>query len=186
MPIYTKKGDKGETGLPGKRRLSKTDQLFEVLGTLDQTNATIGVALANWGEPKPPKLLTDIQSDLLSIGSYLASQKQHLDTVLPILENRVGEFEKAIDQMEEETGQLQNFILAGGSRAGAQLHLARTISRQAEREYHRLAETQKSTVVSQYLNRLSDYLFQTARFVNYQEGAEEAIWILPQNNSDNS
>lgn len=182
MPIYTKKGDRGETGLPGKRRLPKTDSVFEVLGALDQLSATVGLA-SSLGSPAKGEdvatLLQSIQSDLLGIGACLAAEKPKNAPILKILDEKIAVFETTIDQWEQEAGPLRNFILAGGSPRGAALHLARTISRQAERNYHHLP--QKPDAISRYLNRLSDWFFQAARVVNFREGQPEQIWKNPQN-----
>ncbi len=178
MPIYTKKGDRGETGLPGKRRLSKTDPLFEVLGTFDQLSATIGLAIS-LKDAKPNDVtdhLHSIQSDLLGLGACLAAEKPEEAAILPKLDEKILAFEQAIDRWEQETGALQNFILAGGAPDGAMLHLARTIARQAERNYHRL--TNKDEAISRYLNRLSDFFFQAARVANFRAGKPEQIWKI--------
>ncbi|MEX1051985.1 MAG: cob(I)yrinic acid a,c-diamide adenosyltransferase [Patescibacteria group bacterium] len=182
MPIYTRKGDKGETGLPGKRRLPKTDPLFEVLGTFDQLSATIGQAISQQDNHKARDvnvILRSIQSDLLSLGACLAAEKPSLAPTLTTLDRKITAFEQAIDQWESETGPLQNFILAGGSRCGAALHLARTVARQAERSYYLLSRPIEE--ISRYLNRLSDLLFQAARVVNFRDGQPEQIWKNPQN-----
>ncbi|MEX0594570.1 MAG: cob(I)yrinic acid a,c-diamide adenosyltransferase [Patescibacteria group bacterium] len=186
MPIYTKKGDRGETGLPGKRRLSKTDQLFEVLGNLDQTSASIGLALS-YTEKKESELialLKSVQSDFLGIGAYLASENHSQRAILNHLPKQITLFEKTIDKLENETGSLQNFILPGGGNAGSALHLARTIARKTEREFHNLTGV-KSPEISQYLNRLSDLLFQIARAINHRQGNVEDNWKYLQNKADN-
>ena len=180
MPIYTKKGDRGETGLPGKRKRLKSDILFDFLGTLDQTSATIGLALATKDIEKDiAKELESVQSELLSIGACIASEKPDKNPFLKILLKRVSTYEKLIDKWEEEMGSLTNFILVGGSKPGATLHLSRTIARQAERLFHKIKED-KPGEIAVYLNRLSDFLFQVARYINYKLNSIEKNWINPQ------
>lgn len=182
MPIYTKKGDGGETGLPGSRRLSKTEQIFEVLGNLDQTNALIGLALSHQGQGSDlEKMLLDIQSDLLSIGAFIASKPPKTASLIKHLPQRLTEFENHIDAWEEETGELSNFILPGGSELSATIQLARTIARQTERELHRLDPNERTEEISKYLNRLSDLLFQASRVANHRQNIKENIWKTTQN-----
>lgn len=177
MPIYTKKGDSGETSLPGKRRYKKTDPIFEFLGTLDQTGAIIGIAVAQIkNDFQLVRLLTEVQRDLLSIGAATASIDPKSEVTKLNLLIKVGEFEKNIDLWDSQLPELKNFILAGGTIAGATIHLARTISRQAERNFHRMPTKLKFTEVSVYLNRLSDFLFQSARHYNYSQKSSEQIW----------
>ena len=178
MKIYTKKGDRGETGLPGDRRLSKTDQLFETLGYLDQTSAFVGLAVS-LTEDKKSRLvdsLQTIQSNFLSIGACLASTHPADDNVLAKLPGETEKLELEIDAWNEVLPPLRNFILAGGTSAAAALHAARASIRTAERNFHRLPENQKLSEISQYLNRLSDYFFQAARFTNHQNKQPDIIW----------
>jgi len=178
MPIYTKKGDKGETSLPGKRRLPKNDPIFDVLGNLDQTNACIGVAVGEIDKKYPEigESLLGVQGDLLEIGACLAAETPKTFKNIDQLDQKIAQFESLIDDWEQKTGTLQNFILPGGARAGATLHLARTLSRQAERSFHRLNIDEFPEVISRYLNRLSDFLFQAARMVNFLNQHPEQIW----------
>lgn len=176
MSIYTKKGDGGETGLPGKRRLAKADQLFEVLGTLDETNACIGLArscLTHQNELGSQ--LEKIQRQLLTIGATLAAETPNKEA-LTNLSQETTVFEQLIDRWEGQLPELKNFILPGGGQAGASLHLCRTIVRRLERNYQRLPNDQKITEISTYLNRLSDFFFQAARWINHQENQAESIW----------
>ena len=178
MPIYTKKGDRGRTGLPGDRRRPKTDQLFEVLGSLDQTSATIGLAVAHLNNQliNIADTLQSVQSDLLSIGVCLASESPSQTPLLKTLNNKTRSFERMIDRWEKEMGELKNFIIVGGCPAGASLHLARTTARKAERDFNNLKHNQQLLEISRYLNRLSDLLFQAARFVNYKSKSVETNW----------
>lgn len=174
MPIYTKKGDKGETGLPGGRRLSKTEALFEVLGALDQTNAALGLAVSLVDNQRLARLIQAVQSDLLALGAHLASDVTNKKTFEAKL--IAQKMEKQIDQWDEQLPELKNFILPGGHPAAAAVHQARTLIRQAERAYHRTKTVDEA--VSIYLNRLSDYLFQMARFINFVSKTTEIPWIV--------
>lgn len=177
--IYTRGGDKGETGLPGERRAPKTDQLFEVLGFLDQTNAQTGLAIGLARQEKdenPIATLERVQRMLLKVGSALASIDGFQEGILQKLTEEVSWMEDVIDKLDEELPPLRNFILVGGTPAGAALHLVRTSVRQTERQFHRLEQKQKPAEVAQYLNRLSDFFFQAARYYNFKHNAKEAIW----------
>lgn len=178
MSIYTKKGDRGQTGLPGERRLSKTDQLFETLGYFDQTSALIGLAIAlakQEGDINPVASLERIQRQFLTLGSQLAAEKRD-PKILKNFTKEVEWMESVIDKLDEELPTLRNFILAGGTPAGATLHLVRASVRHAERQFHRLKADQKPAEVAQYLNRLSDFFFQAARYYNFKHQAAEAVW----------
>ncbi len=182
MPIYTKRGDRGETGLPGGKRLSKAEVLFEVLGSLDQTNAAIGLAVSFLtNQPEITTELIAVQAALFNIGAYLADPNQQSKQLL-FLEDLTNKMEHSIDQWEKETGSLEHFIIPGGAPEGASLQLARSISRLAERQYHRLPTTHHRPEISQYLNRLSDFLFQAARVVNFRSGNLENQWLSTPNN----
>lgn len=178
MSIYTKKGDKGRTGLPGDRRLSKTDQLFETLGYFDQSNALIGLAISGMGK-KDRKLceqLRHIQSNFLALGACLASINPKEAVILGRLEQETAELESQIDRWDEILPPLRNFILAGGTKVASVLHVVRAEIRMAERQFHRLPIEQKLPAIGQYLNRLSDYFFQASRFVNHQVGQKDIVW----------
>ena len=192
MAIYTRTGDKGETSLFNKKRVSKADIRVEAYGTIDELNSIIGVVIA---EVQSQKLkiksyslklkveLTRIQNDLLSIGSALANPQ---GVALRSLGERVREFEDFIDEMTEKMPFLKNFILPSGGKAGAMLHLARAISRRAERRVIELNNKKKTlrrrsgqvdSNIIVYLNRLSDLLFTMSRFTNFKEKKKEIIWL---------
>lgn len=173
MPIYTKKGDKGETGLPGGRRLSKTDAIFEALGKLDQANAALGLAVSLTDNRKFCELITGLQTDLLALGAYIAADPANRPNFGA--EIKVAQMENQIDQWDSELPVLQNFILPGGHPTSSALHLARTSIREAERAFHRLKNQDNLTAI--YLNRLSDYVFQFCRIVNFETKTKERIWI---------
>jgi len=179
MPIYTRTGDKGTTSLFDKTRVLKSHTRVDTYGTIDELNSNIGVVVA---EIKDSGLkvkevcaeLEKIQHDLLSIGSALANPQGK-----PIvdLKKKAVKFEKLIDWMTEQMPPLKEFILPGGGKAGAQLHVCRTIVRRAERRLVALMQevsVDESIVV--YVNRLSDLFFTMARYVNYVEKKKETKW----------
>lgn len=185
MSIYTKKGDGGEAGLPGDRRLPKSERVFELLGNLDETSAALAVVVSEIeqiviGRKKTPRedwqrlgdMLISVQEDLLLIGSVVASPATH--TLLEVLTKRVHELEKLIDEWDIQLSRLANFVIPGGNMTASSLHLARAIARRTEREYHRLPAT--NVHIAQYLNRLSDLLFQAARFSNHLANKPDRIW----------
>lgn len=181
MPIYTRKGDKGETSLFGGARVAKYNLRVETYGTVDELNSVIGVVIAvlniKYKVLSIKKELLKIQNDLLNIGSALANPNLTLNSQVSILNSRVKEFEKLIDQMTKDLPPLKNFILPGGTKAGSFLHLSRTICRRAERRIVELADKEEiDENIIKYLNRLSDLLFTMARFVNYKEKKKEIIW----------
>ncbi len=184
MPIFTRKGDKGQTSLWGGTRVSKSDIRVETYGTVDELNSTIGVVLSSIGSTSSgqvasiKKELIKIQSDLLDIGSQLANLESSKNTKLTeSLKERVLEFEKFIDEMTGKMPPLKNFILPGGGKTGSLLHLARTICRRAERKIVDLLKKEEvNEGIIMYFNRLSDLLFTMARFVNYKEKKKETIW----------
>ncbi len=171
MSIYTHTGDKGQTSLLNGSRVSKNDIRIEALGTLDELNSAIGVSLAFLEEEKLKKELIKIQNDLIKISSALASPK--LCTIAG-LSKRVAEFEKLIDTLSSQMPPLKNFLLPGGGKAGALLHLSRAIARKAERRAVALFDKEGiDNNIIIYLNRLSDLLFTMARFANYKDQQKE-------------
>ncbi len=177
MKIYTKTGDKGKTSLYGGTRVSKSNLQIEAYGTVDELNSFIGLALSDITQVDIKKFLLTLQADLLSIGSYLAGYQQGKLN----LELRVSEIEKVIDEIDSKLPPLKNFILPGGGKLGASLHVARSISRRAERAVIRYFESETKPSVNKekiimYLNRVSDFLFMLARFANKEEEYNENIW----------
>jgi cob(I)alamin adenosyltransferase len=152
-----------------------------VLGGLDHANATIGMAVAQMKNQKLKHELQNLQSHLLAVGATLASEKPHQMPIVPQLPMLTRHLEDQIDRWEKQLPELKNFILPGGSVAGAILHQARTLIRQVERNYHRLDNHQKIPELSVYFNRLSDYLFQAARYYNFIQKQPETIWKQMQN-----
>ena len=174
MPIYTKTGDGGETGLFSGKRVSKASLRIEAIGTVDELNRVIGFAISNIKNQKSniTKGLIEIQKDLFEIGAALANPHQKID-----LSKRIKEFENLIDKMTKELPPLFNFILPGGGEAGSVLHLARTVARRTERRVVELSKKERvPNDITVYINRLSDLFLTMARFVNFREKQEEIIW----------
>lgn len=183
MKIYTKTGDRGETSLYGGHKVPKHDARVEAYGTVDELNATIGLALAfdadgtlGTGD------LVDVQSDLFTIGATLAAARPEVarakGTIPELAVERIEALEAWIDRLDADLEPLDAFILPGGSPAGAHLHVARTVCRRAERAVTRLLEDRPelADLIIPYLNRLSDLLFTLARSVNGKAGTSEARW----------
>jgi len=181
MKIYTKGGDTGETSLFGGSRVPKDDLKLRAYGTLDELNATLGVALAETGiSQELAAKLTRVQGELFQLGAELATPRGRKVTSALLAEAETERLEKEIDAMEAKLQPLKSFILPGGSRLSALLHLVRTVSRRAEREMitlHR-AELLRPQVL-QYVNRLSDYFFVCARYANHQAGVADTLWTAP-------
>lgn len=174
MAIYTRTGDKGKTSLFDGKRVLKSDKKVETYGTVDELNSALGAALAFIKMRSIKKEIEEIQNDLLEIGSSLA-----VSTTLPAdqLKNRPREFEKLIDRLTKQLPPLNQFILPGGGKGGALLHVSRTIARRAERKVVRLSQKEQvDELIVIYLNRLSDLLFTMARFINFKEKQKEKIW----------
>ena len=177
--IYTKTGDEGMTGLGGGQRVPKDSQRVETYGTVDELNSQIGVALALGLCDRLAAELPAIQNQLFDLGSDLAtpatSQARH---PVPTVEARhIERLEHLIDEFNEVVGPLTNFLLPGGAPGAAQLHVARTVCRRAERAATTLARDEVvGPTVLPYLNRLSDALFVMARYENHERGVAEPLW----------
>ncbi|PIR53612.1 ATP:cob(I)alamin adenosyltransferase [Candidatus Peregrinibacteria bacterium CG10_big_fil_rev_8_21_14_0_10_49_10] len=176
--LSTKTGDKGTTGLFGGKRVSKESDRIHAVGTVDELNAVLGVVLANHTLPEAvASILSSIQNTLFCIGSDLATPPESAAQIDRLEPSVIQQLEKQGVALEEQLSSLTVFILPGGSSAGALLHQARTVCRRAERCVVALAEFEEvNESVRVYLNRLSDYLFLAARFVNKHVGIEEVEW----------
>ncbi len=185
--IYTRTGDKGDTGLFGGRRVSKDDLRVEAYGAADELNAVLGIALSQCTEPELASILLAIQSDLFHLGADLATPTEDAARKGRITIRRIGagdvaRLESLIDRWEAEVTPLQTFIIPGGHLAAAALHQARAVCRRAERRCVTLirseAEVDASTphYVLQYLNRLSDLLFVLSRAANRRHGVDDIPW----------
>jgi cob(I)alamin adenosyltransferase len=179
--IYTRAGDKGTTRLATGERRKKHDLRIDAYGTVDETNACIGLArLHTQGELDA--MLGRIQNELFDLGADLAtpeSGKPLRYGPLRILDSQVERLEREIDRLNGELAPLSSFVLPGGSPAAAALHLARTVCRRAERLVVALAEKPGETVspaAIKYLNRLSDFLFVASRYAN-DRGAKDVLWV---------
>jgi len=180
MKIYTKTGDAGKTSLFGGERVYKDNIRVEAYGAVDELNATLGVALSENILEKSAFILEKIQNDLFVLGGDLATPfdfSRNLE--LPRTKKEMTEFlEEQIDELESKTPPLKSFILPGGSKAAALLHLARTVCRRAERIVTRLKKKEKiNENILIYLNRLSDLLFVLARYENHYTQTPEKKWV---------
>lgn len=179
MRIYTKTGDDGTTGLFGGARVSKDEERVEAYGTVDELNSSLGFARAEALPDPLDRALAHIQDDLLCVGAEIACTpgKEAVLSARRIAEADIAQLERWIDEHESELPPLKNFILPGGSRAAAALHLARTVCRRAERHVIRTGRhsvLRGDLVV--YLNRLSDLLFVLARRANQLSAVPDVVW----------
>jgi cob(I)alamin adenosyltransferase len=186
MKIYTKTGDRGETGIIGKR-VSKSSNIIKLIGCFDELNAHLGIVVASfqlsvYSSLNPKKIddiqanLTHIQSSIFSLSSILAgAQNINLN-----FEKETQQLELQIDEWTNNLSELQNFILPGGSLASAYLHLSRVICRKAERKLVKHIKKNKLEnkyeELLKYINRLSDWLFTLSRVVNKEQGIEDVKW----------
>ncbi|MGE6489341.1 cob(I)yrinic acid a,c-diamide adenosyltransferase [Paenisporosarcina sp. NPDC076898] len=177
MKIYTKTGDKGTTSLIYGSRVAKNDALVEAYGTCDEANSMIGLAMSyiqnEFIEEKEDvqRVFHQIQTTLFHVGAELATPTGK-EVKWKLEETEITKLENVIDEWDSHLPALQNFILPSGHPAGATLHVARTIVRRAERAAVSIGE-QVSPLVLAYLNRLSDFLFVAARFINMRLGQKE-------------
>jgi cob(I)alamin adenosyltransferase len=185
--IYTRTGDDGTTGLAAGPRRRKDDLRVEAYGTVDETNACVGLArLHTAADPDLDAMLGRIQNDLFDLGADLATPetgKALSYEPLRIVAAQVERLEREIDTLNADLSPLRSFVLPGGSPAAAALHLARTVSRRAERIVVALSRVEGEAVspaAVQYLNRLSDLLFVAARVVN-NNGSGDILWVPGQN-----
>ena len=179
--IYTRTGDAGETALGNGERVVKHSLRVAAYGTVDEVNATVGLARLHVREAINAKLAL-IQNDLFDIGADLCRPDLHKDAEakhppLRITEDQVKRLEKEIDAMNDSLEPLRSFVLPGGSPLAAQLHLCRTVTRRAERLATELAAVEQvNPVAVKYLNRLSDWFFVAARIAN-DGGSQDVLWV---------
>jgi cob(I)alamin adenosyltransferase len=185
--IYTRTGDDGTTALGTGERRKKYDLRVAAYGTLDEVNATIGLArLHTAGDPTLDAALARIQNDLFDGGADLTMPgkgKGPGGARLTVTESQVSWLESEIDRLNAELAPLRSFVLPGGSAAAAYLHLARTVCRRAERLIAELRDKPGEAVgdeVLKYVNRLSDFLFVASRYAN-DKGARDVLWVPGQN-----
>lgn len=186
--IYTRSGDAGQTGLGDGKRVPKHDPRVEAYGTVDEANSILGMVVhtsreadANFAE-----ILESFQHDLFDLGADLCTPikaGEEQGQALRVQPERIVKLESIIDQYNEPLETLRSFVLPGGSRLAAELHLARTVTRRAERAVTLLIELEPdstSSITVQYLNRLSDLLFVLARVAN-DNGKSDVLWVPGKN-----
>ena len=186
--IYTRTGDDGTTGLGNGKRVAKYDLRVESFGTVDEANCCIGIVRLHTAEAFPAldAMLARIQNDLFDLGADLCTPD--IGEPLPyeplrIVQEQVERLEREIDDLNAELAPLNSFVLPGGSPSSAYLHLARTVTRRAERLMAELVAQPGERVGSaamKYINRLSDFLFVASRWVN-DKGAKDVLWIPGKN-----
>ncbi|GFO83288.1 MAG: cob(I)yrinic acid a,c-diamide adenosyltransferase [Methyloceanibacter sp.] len=184
--IYTRTGDEGKTALGSGRRVAKYDLRVEAYGTIDETNAVIGLArLHTQSDSALDAMLARVQNDLFDLGADLSYPDEAKDARgrLSVTDAQVERLEREIDELNRELEPLRSFVLPGGSPAASFLHLARTVSRRAERLMVALAARPNEPIgppALRYINRLSDFLFVAARFAN-DKGKADVLWVRGQN-----
>lgn len=180
MKIYTKTGDDGTTSLFGGKRTRKDDIRVSTYGDVDELNSLLGVTISFVGSHEIKSDLMFIQNLLFNVGAYLATpeeDKAKLKDIREINDDDVKFLEERIDYYDAKLPELKNFILPGGKTSAGFLHYSRTVCRRCERNIVHLAlETKNKQIYIKFFNRLSDYLFITARYENYFSGNEEIEW----------
>ena len=179
MKIYTRTGDGGDTGLFDGTRVSKADPRVATYGDVDELNAWLGLVRAAGVDDEIRGMLEQIQKDLFAVGARLADPAQRIAervTKAAVSENDITRLEEWIDRLDADLPPLRRFILAGGSPAGASLHVARTVCRRAERALVGLGPYAYEHELLVYVNRLSDLLFVMARAVNRRAAVAEIEW----------
>lgn len=184
MKLYTRTGDDGTTGLFGGGRVGKDDPRVEAYGTVDELNASLGLAAAACtgdrpGQVRLRELIAELQSRLFDLGADLATPEasEHRSKIVPMGAKDVSTVESWIDEVESGNEPMRNFILPGGTEPAARLHAARTICRRAERRVTSLARSEPVNVeLVKYLNRVGDLLFAMARRANAEAGINDVPW----------
>ena len=180
--IYTKMGDAGETGLVGGQRVPKDDPRIQAYGTVDELNAFLGLACVSCEEERKldrlAAILRRVQHEMFNLGSILATRPEDVQPgQARVTDAEIRQLEREIDAMNAGLPKLRSFVLPGGTRVSAELHVCRTVCRRAERELVTLARSAEVPPESvRYLNRLSDALFVWSRWVNHAMGVPEAFW----------
>jgi len=178
MPIYTRRGDHGDTSLADGTRVSKTSARVEAYGTVDEANSAVGFARAAVTDDELDEVLHFVQQRLFNCSSSLATPAESRSATTPVIVAADIEFlEAAIDRFMERSGPLTHFVIEGGCEPAGRLHLARAITRRAERRIVILAaETEVNEQVEAFVNRLSDVLFASARYANHLAGITDELW----------
>ncbi len=173
--IYTKIGDKGSTQLGDGKMVNKDSLRVDAYGSVDEANATIGLSILRTNI-KIKKILKIVQNDLFDLGADLCIPDKKNTQKLKITKDRVDYIEEKIDNFNKELSSLNSFILPGGSESSSYLHIARTVTRRAERKTVALSKKEKiNPITIIYLNRLSDLLFVLARYTN-NKGKKDILW----------
>lgn len=174
--IYTRAGDRGDTGLIGGQRVPKDHPRVEAYGAVDELNSSLGVVIAELDDPETASLLQNAQHRLFDLGAELATPATQSASA-GITGDDVEALERAIDRVEDGLPPLREFILPGGSPAAAALHVARAVARRVERQVVALARTEPvNPQIVPFLNRLSDLLFVLARAANRRAGSPDTAW----------
>lgn len=170
--LYTRTGDDGTSGLSGGTRVAKNHERMNAMGTVDELNSVIGLMICKLEDQELRSFYIGVQHDLFNIGGEISMPGHSF-----IVDSKIGELEAKIDAFNESVEPLKDFILPGGSEAAAVCHMARSIARRAERDVVTLHQLDPvSDTTRQYLNRLSDLLFVTARIINQKLGHEDVLW----------
>lgn len=180
--IYTRSGDKGTTGLVGGTRIRKSDPRIQLYGEVDELNSHIGLGISYLAKDFDKNFLLEIQSSLFDLGSNLACEKdKRIQFNLPqIKDELIEKLESEIDKMDNLLPRLQTFILPGGSLEASAFHICRTVTRRVERQMVDFEEQIPGEVPEKalnFMNRLSDYFFVLARFLNHQKKINEINWV---------
>ncbi len=190
--VYTRGGDKGETSLVSGDRILKSDDRIDLYGEVDELNSFIGLADSYLNEQLSEKFKLNriIQSALFDLGSKLACEEEFWEKYkLPDINSElIGKIETAIDEMDSKLEKLKNFILPGGAKAASVLHICRTVCRRIERKLVAFQRNgnQVPNHSLEFMNRLSDYFFVQARYVNYLTKTEEIPWVANSSNPHDS
>lgn len=178
--LYTRTGDDGTTSLVGGARAKKNSARLEAYGTIDELNSNLGYIAADIrADSELQGQLKEIQNELFNIGAYLATRPESgtKPACQSLTASKMNQLEGWIDALDEQTPKINAFVLPGGSELAAKTHVARTICRRAERRILDLAEEEYvDPQVTAYINRLSDYLFIAARYINFMRGVNEVVW----------
>ena len=180
--VYTRTGDAGTTAIVGGHRVWKTDVRIEAYGTIDELNAYVGLLIAYVLNSSSREFLHKVQTDLFTIGSYLATDtsKNEVRPQSVVRKAMVDAIEKRIDEIDGKLPKLGLFVLPAGARSACLAHVCRTVCRRAERcILHLAGEVTIDPNVLAYINRLSDYFFVLARKLNVDEGKPEVVWHKP-------
>jgi cob(I)alamin adenosyltransferase len=179
--VYTRRGDEGETGLAGGQRIAKDAPRIEAYGTVDELNSCLGVARATAEEiglMPFAQILLRVQHELFNLGSILATRPEDVHPrQARITDGEIARLEQEMDKMNEGLAELRSFVLPGGCRLNAELHVCRTVCRRAERRVVSLARSEEVPPEAvKYLNRLSDALFVWSRWASAETGSPEMLW----------